>query len=182
MCDISSINGRGLLGQKINKIHEDRLQNSPIMFERFISERENDIPKITKVGEAEELEQVENKKIEIRCFTNLERWFLVYNQIDKENIEVSKEMSNLTKRSSILENALQMLIDNYNELNIEFSKDIHITDIEKLNDTSLIDIYNLPSIRISEKWQQIIEYRNIFKRIYKSLDEILKNTNYLDEI
>ena len=46
MYDIGFINGKGLLGQKINKIHEDELQNSPIMYEKFILERENDIPKI----------------------------------------------------------------------------------------------------------------------------------------
>ena len=177
MYDIGFINGKGLLGQKINKIHEDELQNCPIMYEKFILDRENDIPKINN-----DIVDSKDKKIEdVNDLSDLSRWVLVYNQVfNKNTVEKSKESVDLEKRANILENALQIVINNFNQLNNEFLNDIHITDMNKRNNINLINVYEIPTTKLSQKWQQILDYRNIFRRIAKDMDGILKNTEYLD--
>lgn len=177
MCDISFMNGKGLLGQAIKKIHEDKLINEPLKLEKFILERDNDIPKINNDSQPNIKSNLDNKTL-----NNMERWLLIYNTQNDNNGDIDNNITILNNKSNVLENALKFLLNDYTKLNNEFIKNIHITDNEKINDLSQIEIYDESVNIISKKWNLILKYENIFKNLINILDENMKKTVQLNEL
>ena len=177
MCDISFMNGKGLLGQAIKKIHEDKLINEPLKLEKFILERDNDIPKINNDSQPNIKSNLDNKTL-----NNMERWLLIYNTQYDNNGDIDNNITILNNKSNVLENALKFLLNDYTKLNNEFIKNIHITDNEKINDLSQIEIYDESVNIISKKWNLILKYENIFKNLINILDENMKKTVQLNEL
>ena len=178
MCDISFMNGKGLLGQAIKRIHEDKLINEPLKLEKFILDRDNDIPKLNN-----DSQPIIKSNLDIKTLNNMERWLLIYNNTQNENnSQTDNNITILNNKSNVLENALKFLINDYTELNNEFIKNIHLTDNEKINDLFQIEIYDESVNNISKKWNLIIKYENIFKNLINILDENMKKTVQLNEL
>jgi hypothetical protein len=177
MCDISFMNGKGLLGQAIKKIHEDKLINEPLKLEKFILDRDNDIPKINNDSQTNIKSNLDNKTL-----NNMERWLFIYNTQNNNNDDLDNNITILNNKSNVLENALKFLLNDYTKLNNEFIKNIHIADNEKINDLSQIEIYDESVNIISKKWNLILKYENIFKNLINILDENMKKTVQLNEL
>ena len=177
MCDISFMNGKGLLGQAIKKIHEDKLINEPLKLEKFILDRDNDIPKINNDSQANI-----KSNLDIKTLNNMERWLLIYNTQNDNNGDSDNNITILNNKSNVLENAVKILLNDYSKLNNEFIKNIHIIDNDKINDLSQIEIYDESVNVISKKWNLILKYENIFKNLINILDENMKKTIQLNEM
>jgi len=178
MCDISFMNGKGLLGQAIKKIHEDKLINEPLKLEKFILDRDNDIPKINNDSQPKI-----KSNLDIKTLNNMERWLLIYNNAQSgNNGDLDNNITILNNKSNVLENALKFLVNDYTKLNNEFIKNIHIIDNDKINDLSQIEIYDESVNILSKKWNLILKYENIFKNLINILDENMKKTIQLNEL
>jgi len=172
------MNGKGLLGQAIKKIHEDKLINEPLKLEKFIIDRNSDIPKID-----DNTRKVNKGNLDDKLLNNMERWLLIYNTSSNvNNSETDKNINILTNRANVLENALQVFIHDYTKLNNEFLHNIHIADNDKITDLSQIEIYEEPVTAISQKWNLILKYENIFKNLTNILDENMKKTVRLNDM
>jgi hypothetical protein len=171
------MNGKGLLGQAIKKIHEDKLINEPLKLEKFILDRDNDIPKINNDSQTNIKSNLDNKTL-----NNMERWLFIYNTQNNNNDDLDNNITILNNKSNVLENALKFLLNDYTKLNNEFIKNIHIADNEKINDLSQIEIYDESVNIISKKWNLILKYENIFKNLINILDENMKKTVQLNEL
>jgi|688.fasta_scaffold894856_1 hypothetical protein len=175
MCDISFTNGKGLLGQVINKIHEDKLINTPLELETFLIKRDNDIPKIDNNN------TIENK-LDTKILNDMQRWQYIYYTSHLEPSHQSDEINLLTKRSSVLEDALNILVNDYTKINNEFIQNIHLTDREKITNLQLTEIYDIPIVKLSEKWNIILKYQNIFKNLFNILDDNMKKTTQVNDM
>jgi hypothetical protein len=179
MCDIGLCNGKGLLGQIINKIHENEIINKPIEIETYLINRENDIPKIINTNINNEI--TKDNIPNIRPLTDLQRWLYIYYNLELQSNENSEEINILNKRANIIEDAIKILINDSQKLNNEFNEYIHLTDSEKINDLSNNKIYDISNETLSIKWNTIVKYRNIFKNLFNILDEYMKKTVELNE-
>jgi hypothetical protein len=177
MCDISLTNGKGLLGQVINKIHEEKIINTPIELETFLIKRDNDVPKI----DYSNVNNPENK-LDPKVLNDIQRWQHIYYILLSEPPVDSANIDLLTKRATVLEDALHILVNDYTKINNEFIQDIHLTDKNRTANLQLTEIYDLPTDILSEKWKIILKYQNIFKTLYNILDDNLKKTIQLNDL
>ena len=180
MCDISFTNGRGLLGQVINKIHEDNDVNTPLELETFLLKRENDIPII----DSSEINQNSTpaNNLEPKILNDIQRWLYIYHNTNYEINVNDTNINLLIKRAGVLEDAINILIKDYVLINSEFIQYIHLTDTEKITNLQLTEVYNIPVNSISEKWNIILKYQNIFKNLYNILDENMKKIIQFNDI
>lgn len=179
MFDISFCNGKGLLGQVINKIHENDIINAPIEIESFIISRQNDIPNIINTDITND--NIPANKPNIRPLNDLQRWLHIYYTVGLQDQENKDEIYLLNKRSELIENAIKILINDSEKLNNEFKENIHITDIEKINDLSNNNIYDISNETLSQKWNTIVKYHMIFKNLFNILDDYMKKTVDINE-
>lgn len=179
MCDISFCNGKGLLGQVINKIAENEIINEPIEIETYLINRENDLPKIvnTDINNDTTKDNIPN----IRPLNDLQRWLHIYYTLGLQEYDNSDEINLLNKRANLIEDAIKILISDSQKLSNEFNEYIHVTDSEKINDLSNNKIYDIPNETLSQKWNTLVKYRNIFKNLFNILDEYMKKTVELNE-
>jgi hypothetical protein len=180
MCDISFTNGKGLLGQVINKIHEDKIINTPLELETYLIKRDNDIVQIP-LDTPSDTQNVKDVKI----LSDIQRWLYIFhsgNYQNSENNQNSVNMDLLIKRSSVLEDAIKILINEFSKLNNEFLELIHITDKDKLTNLQLTEIYDVPISTLLEKWNLLLKYQSIFKNLIHILDENMKKTVQIDGI
>jgi len=177
MCDISLTNGKGLLGQVINKIHEDKLVNTPIELEPYLLKRDNDIPKINN----NEMTAV-NNTLDTKILNDIQRWLYIYHNTNYEINVNDVNINLLIKRAGVLEDALKILINEYTIINNEFIQNIHLTDKDKITNLELTEVYNIPVNSLSEKWNIILKYQNIFKNLSNILDENMKKIIQFNDI
>jgi len=177
MCDISLTNGKGLLGQVINKIHEEKIINTPLELETFLLKRDNDVPKIDNSNAI----KLENK-LDPKVLNDMQRWRHIYYILLTEPPHDTADINLLTKRATVLEDALHILVNDYTKINNEFIQDIHLTDVAKITNLQLTEIYDLPTDTLSEKWKIILKYQNIFKTLYNILDDNMKKTIELNDM
>ena len=177
MCDISLTNGKGLLGQVINKIHEDKIINTPLELETFLLKRDNDIPQI----DISNTNTSENK-LDTKILNDMQRWQHIYYTLHLEPTQPSADINLLSKRGTVLEDALNILINDFTKINNEFIQNIHLTDSEKITNIQLTEIYDIPNTTLSEKWNIILKYQNIFKNLYNILEQNMKKTIQLNDM
>jgi hypothetical protein len=173
MCDISLTNGKGLLGQVINKIHEDKLINTTIELEPYLLKRDNDIPNINNVNNQITQHTNHDNTLDIKILNDIQRWLYIYHNSNYEFNE-NTNINTLIKRASVLEDALKILINDYTLINNEFMQNIHLIDKDKITNIQLTEVYDLPVSSLSEKWNILLKYQNIFKNLYNILDENMK--------
>ena len=184
MCDISFTNGKGLLGQVINKIHEDKIINTPLELETYLIKRDNDIVQIP-IDTPLDAENIHQNVIDVKILSDIQRWLYIYHSGNYQNLENNQNsvsMDLLIKRSSVLEDALKILINEFSKLNSEFLELIHITDKDKLTNLQLNEIYDVPISTLLEKWNLLLKYQSIFKNLIHILDENMKKTVQIDGI
>ena len=177
MCDISLTNGKGLLGQVINKIHEEKIINTPLELETFLLKRDNDVPKIDNSN----VNKLENK-LEPKILNDIQRWQHIYYTLLLEPTQNTADINILTKRATVLEEALHILVNDYTKINNEFIQNIHLTDKDKISNLQLTEIYDLPIDTLAEQWKIILKYQNIFKTLYNILDDNIKKTIQLSDM
>lgn len=153
MFELNKLNGVGLLGQEITKIHEDTDIDSSINFEKFL----NDYNSYPVLNNKEEASSPDFKKT-----TDLDIWLEQYAKYD--NNQDNPDLDAINKRGLILDKALKSLLDSYVEIKNEFLEDIFIKDRAVL-DSDNVEIYRIPISEISKKWQCLQEYNAIFTRI-----------------
>jgi hypothetical protein len=81
-----------------------------------------------------------------------------------------------------LEDALNILVNDYTKINNEFIQNIHLTDREKITNLQLTEIYDIPIVKLSEKWNIILKYQNIFKNLFNILDDNMKKTTQVNDM
>jgi hypothetical protein len=174
MCDISFTNGKGLLGQVINKIHEDKLINTTVELEPYLLKRDNDIPNINNKNNQITQQNNQDNTLDIKILNDIQRWLYIYHNSNYELNGNDTNINLLIKRASVLEDALKILINDYTLVNNEFMQNIHLTDKDKITNLQLTEVYDIPLISLSQKWNIILKYQYIFKNLYNILDENMK--------
>ena len=132
MCDISFTNGKGLLGQVINKIHEDKLINTTVELEPYLLKRDNDIPNINNKNNQITQQNNQDNTLDIKILNDIQRWLYIYHNSNYELNGNDTNINLLIKRASVLEDALKILINDYTLVNNEFMQNIHLTDKDKI--------------------------------------------------